>query len=132
MEEQIEVGEVKEGLERLEGFASIGWGRYLALSTAIIAVLAAVASLVSGNFATHALLAKNDALLMQIKASDTWNEYQSKSLKIHLLRAGSPGPPEATQQQTSIATAKSRVSSRRRPDSSNHESSNRIARQRAS
>jgi uncharacterized protein DUF4337 len=88
MEEQIEVGEVKEGLERLEGFASIGWGRYLALSTAIIAVLAAVASLVSGNFATHALLAKNDALLMQIKASDTWNEYQSKSLKIHLLEGG--------------------------------------------
>jgi hypothetical protein len=61
MEEQIEVGEVKEGLERLEGFAPRGWGRYLALSTAIIAVLAAVGSLVSGNFATHALLAKNDA-----------------------------------------------------------------------
>jgi hypothetical protein len=85
MEEQIEVGEVKEGLERLEGFASGRWGRYLALSTAIIAVLAAVASLVSGNLATHALLAKNDALLMQIKASDKWNEYQSKSIKIHLL-----------------------------------------------
>src|SRR5262249_8127865 len=46
-----------------------------------------VASLVSGNLATHALLAKNDALLMQIKASDKWNEYQSKSIKIHLLES---------------------------------------------
>jgi len=33
----------------------------------------------SGNLATHALLAKNDALLMLNKGSDTWNEYQSKS-----------------------------------------------------
>jgi hypothetical protein len=121
MEEQIEVGEVKEGLERLEDFASRGWGRYLALSTAIIAVLAAVASLVSGNFATHALLAKNEALLMQIKASDTWNEYQSKSLKIHLLEGGisktAGGDSAASidryrQEQSELKTAASQLESR--------------------
>jgi len=88
MEEQIETADVKEGLERLEGFGSSGWGRYLALTTALIAVLAAVASLVSGNLANDALLAKNDALLLQIKASDGWNQYQSKSIKIHLLEGG--------------------------------------------
>jgi len=91
MEELIETADVKEGLERLEGFGSAGWGRYLALTTALVAVLAAVASLVSGNFANRALLAKNDALLLQIKASDTWNQYQSKSIKIHLLEGGLRG-----------------------------------------
>jgi uncharacterized protein DUF4337 len=121
MEEQIEVGEVKEGLERLEGFASGRWGRYLALSTALIAVLAAVASLVSGYFATHALLAKNDALLMQIKASDTWNEYQSKSIKIHLLEGGisraGGGDSEASldryrREQSELKTAAAQLESR--------------------
>jgi hypothetical protein len=50
------------------------WTLYLALSTALMAVLAAIASLLAGHHA-------NEALIEQAKASDQWNFYQSKSLK---------------------------------------------------
>jgi hypothetical protein len=50
------------------------WTLYLALSTALMAVLAAVASLLAGHHA-------NEALIERAKASDQWNFYQSKSLK---------------------------------------------------
>src|SRR5215469_6882774 len=50
------------------------WTLYLALSTALMAVLAAVAGLLAGHHA-------NEALVERVKASDAWNFYQSKSLK---------------------------------------------------
>lgn len=50
------------------------WTRYLALSTALMAVLAAVAGLLAGHHA-------NEALIERAKASDQWNFYQSKNLK---------------------------------------------------
>jgi hypothetical protein len=50
------------------------WTLYLALSTALMAVLAAIASLLAGHHA-------NEALIERAKASDQWNFYQSKSLK---------------------------------------------------
>jgi Domain of unknown function (DUF4337) len=53
------------------------WTQQVALSTAIIAVLAAIAGLL-GNY--HA----NEAVLDQIKSSDKWSYYQSKSIKSEL------------------------------------------------
>jgi hypothetical protein len=50
------------------------WTLYVALSTAIMAVLAACAGLLSGDHA-------NEALIAQIKSSDQWNFYQAKSIK---------------------------------------------------
>jgi len=50
------------------------WTLYTALSTACVAVLAAIAGLLSGHHV-------NEALINQIKASDQWNFYQSKSIK---------------------------------------------------
>jgi hypothetical protein len=50
------------------------WTLYVALSTAVMAVLAALAGLLSGDHA-------NEALIAQIKSSDQWNYYQSKSIK---------------------------------------------------
>ena len=50
------------------------WTLLVALSTAIMAVLAAVAGLLAGHHA-------NEALIERVKASDQWNLYQSKSLK---------------------------------------------------
>lgn len=50
------------------------WTLHVALSTACIAVLAAIAGLLSGHHV-------NEALIHQIKASDQWNYYQSKSIK---------------------------------------------------
>jgi hypothetical protein len=50
------------------------WILYVALSTAFMAVLAAVAGLLAGHHA-------NEALIERVKASDSWSYYQAKSLK---------------------------------------------------
>jgi len=50
------------------------WILYVALSTAVIAVLAAIAGLMGGHHS-------NEALLEQLKASDQWSYYQAKSIK---------------------------------------------------
>jgi hypothetical protein len=62
-----------------------GWSVYLSLSTAIIAVFAAVASLASGANSNDAILEKNDAVLKQSKASDQWALYQAKGIRALVL-----------------------------------------------
>jgi len=56
------------------------WISWVALSTAILAVLAAIAGLLSGKHA-------NEAIMSQIEASDQWNYYQAKSIKASVLDA---------------------------------------------
>jgi hypothetical protein len=56
------------------------WISWVALSTAILAVLAAIASLLSGEHA-------NEAMLTQIEASSQWSYYQAKSIKAAVLDA---------------------------------------------
>ncbi|MBN9379478.1 MAG: DUF4337 domain-containing protein [Chitinophagaceae bacterium] len=50
------------------------WTLYVALSTAFMAVLAAIAGLLAGHHA-------NEALVERVKASDQWGYYQAKNLK---------------------------------------------------
>ena len=56
------------------------WLSQVALSTAILAVLAAIAGLLSGSHA-------NEAMMSQIQASDQWGYYQAKSIKASVLDA---------------------------------------------
>ncbi len=56
------------------------WISWVALSTAILAVLAAIAGLLAGSHA-------NEAMMSQIDASDQWGFYQAKSIKAALLEA---------------------------------------------
>jgi Domain of unknown function (DUF4337) len=56
------------------------WISWVALSTAILAVLAAIAGLLSGSHA-------NEAMMNQIEASDQWGYYQAKSIKSAVLEA---------------------------------------------
>jgi len=83
VEEEADVREIQEKLEQLEGFEG-GWSRYLALTTALVAVVAAISSLRSGDLANRALLDKGEATLLQSRASDAWSFYQAKSIKAHL------------------------------------------------
>lgn len=53
------------------------WVLGVALSTAFMAVLAAVAGLLAGHHA-------NEAMIARVEASDKWNYYQAKSLKIEI------------------------------------------------
>jgi len=56
------------------------WTLGVALSSALLAALAAVASLQAGHHA-------NEAMISQITASDQWNYYQAKSIKESLLKS---------------------------------------------
>ncbi len=55
-----------------------GWTIYLAVSTAIMAVLAAVSSLQAGHHS-------NEAMISQIKSTDQWAHYQSKGIKYDIV-----------------------------------------------
>src|SRR5438128_3857305 len=85
--EEVETTEFKEKLEEATARAveesehRARWIVYLSFSTALIAVLAAIAALESGTYSNEALLEKNEALLAQTKASDQWAYYQAKSVK---------------------------------------------------
>src|SRR5207302_6640441 len=83
--ERVEEAEVPlEGLqERVHHSAEhsdAAWISWVALSTAILAVLAAIAGLLAGKHA-------NEAMMSQIEASDQWSYYQAKSIKASVLDA---------------------------------------------
>lgn len=59
----------------------------IALTTAIIAALAAVASLEAGASANEALVLKTEAARTQAEASDQWAYYQAKGIKMAIARA---------------------------------------------
>ncbi len=93
--EEIEVPteHLHEAIEEKAEEEKAKWTLYLALSTAFMAVLAAIAGLLAGHHA-------NEALIERVKASDQWSFYQSKNLKseiaantdkiLHVLSAGHP------------------------------------------
>ena len=55
-----------------------GWISKVALSSAILAALAAVAALLAGHHA-------NEAMIEQIQASDSWSYFQAKGIKSSVL-----------------------------------------------
>ena len=59
----------------------IAWIKYVALTTALIAVLAAIATMESNMHTNEALLSKNSSILSQARASDQWAYYQAKGIK---------------------------------------------------
>lgn len=73
------------------------WLSYVALSTAILAVLAAITGLLSGQHA-------NEAMMAQIEASNQWNYYQAKSIKASVLDAKVTVTEAATEKDKEKAT----------------------------
>lgn len=63
-----------------------GWNMYVAISTALIAVLAAISGLMAGHHS-------NEALIQQIKASDQWAYYQAKGIKAE-IKSINPNNPQ--------------------------------------
>lgn len=82
-EEDLETHELKENMDESVEHAERAprWIRYLSLSTAVIAVFAAVASLESGSNSNEAILEKSEAMLNQSRASDQWAYFQAKGMK---------------------------------------------------
>ncbi|HSE12241.1 MAG TPA: DUF4337 domain-containing protein [Rudaea sp.] len=61
--------------------------RTVALTTAILAALAAIASLKAGGTVNESLALKTEATRLQAEASDQWGYYQAKGLKATMTEA---------------------------------------------
>ena len=74
---------IHEELER-EGGAFL---KSIALTTAILAALAAITSMLAGDTVNEALVLKTEATRLQAQASDQWAYYQAKGIKVEVERA---------------------------------------------
>jgi hypothetical protein len=63
--------------------------RRIALTTALLAAFAAVASLQAGDTVNEALVLKTDATRLQAEASDQWAYYQAKGVKAAIAEESS-------------------------------------------
>jgi len=79
-EAEIPLEHLQEEIHHHAEHGGAPWLSWVALSTAILAVLAAIAGLLSGHHA-------NEAMMNQIEASDHWGYYQAKSIKASVLEA---------------------------------------------
>jgi len=77
-EAEVPLENLQEHVHHSAQHSGEAWVSWVALSTAILAVLATIGSLLSGQHA-------NEAMMSQIAASDQWNYYQSKSIKASVL-----------------------------------------------
>jgi hypothetical protein len=88
-EAEIPLEHLHEEIHHRAEHGGAPWISWVALSTAILAVLAAIAGLLSGMHA-------NEAMMSQIQASDQWGYYQAKSIKAAILEAKTTLASEAT------------------------------------
>jgi len=79
-EAEVPLEDLQEHVHHSAEHSGAVWISWVALSTAILAVLAAIAGLLSGKHA-------NEAMMSQIEASDQWSYYQAKSIKAAVLDA---------------------------------------------
>ena len=73
-EPEIPTEKLQEDIHHHAQHAGEAWVSWLALSTAILAALAAATSLLAGHHA-------NEAMIEQVRASDQWSYYQAKGIK---------------------------------------------------
>src|SRR5262244_274771 len=94
-EAEVPMEHLHEEIHRSAEHGGEKWISWVALSTAILAVLAAITGLLSGMHA-------NEAMMSQIESSDQWSYYQAKSIKASVLDskiALSNSPNEADAQK---------------------------------
>jgi hypothetical protein len=91
MTDQIDIKETLEHAEHSAHAAESGDRLTLdvTLSIAIMAVIAAFVGALGETEASHTFVEKNDAVLAEAKASDSWNQYQAESIKRHVYEMGS-------------------------------------------
>lgn len=99
-EPEIDTDSVRESIEKHHAGPPLI--KQIALTTALLAALGAVAALKSGDSVNRALVLKTEAGRFQAEASDQWAYYQAKGIKGHVvetsraiwLAAGKTPPPD--------------------------------------
>ena len=79
-EAEIPLEQLKDKVQESAEHTNAVWISWVALSTALLAALAAIAGLLSSKHA-------NEAMINQIESSDRWSYYQAKSIKVAVLEA---------------------------------------------
>ncbi len=79
-EMEVPTEHLHEDMEHAAHHSSETWIMFVALSSALLAVLAAACSLLAGHHA-------NEAMIEQIQASDQWAYYQAKGIKSTVLES---------------------------------------------
>ncbi len=115
-----------EAVERGRGLST-----RVAVSAAILAVLASLSSLQAEHGTAESILAKNDAVLWQSRASDEWAYRQAKAIKLHLdtLRPAPGVDVDAQRGEIAASEERARVDEERRDDA-NREAAVEFARHR--
>jgi hypothetical protein len=65
----------------------------IAVATAVLAVLAAIGSLVSNKSASQALASKNQAIISQTQAADSYNSYEAHVIRERIYEAAQASNP---------------------------------------
>jgi len=81
----------------------------IVVAAAVLAVLASLSSLQAERTAAESILAKNEAVLWQSRASDEWAYRQAKSIKQHLQEAMSGATANTEQQRADIVASEARA-----------------------
>ncbi len=87
MEEVLETKHHMDHLVHHEGPSKLN--TWVAVTSSVLALFAAFTALNAERVFSKALLAKNDAILEQSKASDQWAHYQAKSMKSEIVSLAS-------------------------------------------
>ena len=114
--EQLEPQELVER-ETLEPGGSRRLTTRVAVTAAVLAVLASISSLQAERTAAESILQKNEAVLWQSRASDEWAYRQAKSIKLHLQELTPGGLPDAdTRHDIAASEERARAAEERRDE----------------
>jgi len=86
-ESEVETEKLREAIHEEMEKEGGSFLRSIALTTAILAAVAAIAALKSGSTANEALVLKTEASRLQAEASDQWAYYQAKGIKLAITEA---------------------------------------------
>lgn len=117
---EVDLDSIQERVSEQVERETSGFIRIIALTTALLAAMAAISSLQAGATVNEALVLKTESTQLQSQASDQWAYYQAKGVKGAIARAsatswqaaGKPVPASLTAsadkyaaQQADISTA---------------------------
>ena len=86
-EAEVDLDALHERMHEQAEHEGAGLTRRIALSTSVLAALAAVSSLQAGDTVNEALALKTEATRYQAEASDQWSYYQAKGIKAAIAQA---------------------------------------------
>ena len=87
-ETEIDTDSLREKIDEQREKRGGSFLRWISLTTALLAALAAIASLKAGATVNEALVLKTDATRLQAQASDQWAYYQAKGIKAAVTANG--------------------------------------------